>query len=172
MAVAFGQLCLATVLFWSGLLKLRDVSAFRRHVATTLPRLGGGLSAALALAVPAVEVAAAGLLLIRPWAWLGCAAATLLLLAFTVYLIGLLRSRPDASCGCAGADDTPVSEVHVLRNVLLLTVCVLTWWATVRAGGGPGPVSYAVVVAPAAVFGVALLHLGELVSFFRPPRTT
>lgn len=40
MAVAFGQLCLATVLFWSGLLKLRDVSAFRRHVATTLPRLG------------------------------------------------------------------------------------------------------------------------------------
>ncbi|MFK4545286.1 hypothetical protein RKD29_004882 [Streptomyces tendae] len=171
MAVAFGQLCLTTVLFWSGLLKLRDVSAFRRHVDTTLPRLGGGLSAALALAVPAVEVAAAGLLLIRPWAWLGCAVATLLLLAFTGYLIGLMRSRPDASCGCAGADDTPVSEVHVLRNALLLTVCVLTWWATVRTGG-PDLAGYAVVAAPAAVCGIALLHLGELVSFFRPPRTT
>jgi hypothetical protein len=171
MAVAFGQLCLATVLFWSGLLKARDVSAFRRHVATTMPWLSWGLSTALALTVPAVEVVAAGFLLIRPLAWIGCAVATLLLLAFTGYLLGLLRSRPQAPCGCVGANDTPVSEVHLLRNALILTICVLTWWATVRTSG-PDLASYAIAAAPAAVFGIAVLHLGELVSFFRPPRTT
>ncbi|MFJ6686988.1 MauE/DoxX family redox-associated membrane protein [Streptomyces werraensis] len=170
MAVAFAQLCLTTVLLWSGLVKFRDVSAFRQHVATTMPWLGRGLPVTLALVVPAVEVVAAGLLLIRPLAWLGCAIATALMLAFTGYLMSLLRSRPHSPCGCAGASKTPVSDVHILRNALLLTMCVLTWWATVRTSG-PDLASYAVTAAPAAVIGIAVLHLGELVSFFHPPRT-
>ncbi|MGW1717676.1 MauE/DoxX family redox-associated membrane protein [Streptomyces sp. NPDC002156] len=167
---AFGQLCLVTVFIWSGVQKARDLRAFRRHLTATVPRLGR-FSGALAAAVPAVEWSAAGLLLLRPSEWAGYFVAAVLLGVFTLYLIGLLRSNPAASCGCAGADDTPVSGAHVVRNLLLLVICALTWWAAARSAG-PGLSEYAVVVAPAAVFGVTLLHLGELASLFRTTPVT
>lgn len=171
MVIAFGQLCLVTVFVWSGLLKARDLPAFSRHVGATIPWLSGGFAAVAAAAVPAVEVGAAGLLLMRQSAWIGCAVATFLLVAFTGYLVSLLLTRPDASCGCTGANDIPVSGAHIVRNVLLLGLSVLTWWATMRASG-PDLTTYAVTAAPAVVVGVAVLHFGELASLFRPTRMT
>lgn len=169
MAAAFGQVLLATVFLCSGLPKLRDVPGLRRHIAATVPWLGPGPASVVAGALPVVELVTAVLVLTRA-AWIGYTVATVLLLAFTVYLVGLLRSQPHASCGCAGPRDTPVSPLHVVRNVLLVTVCALTWWAS-ALDGGPGATSYAVASGPAAVFGFAVLHLRELVTFFRPSRT-
>ena len=77
-----------------------------------------------------------------------------------------MRTRPDASCGCAGASGTPVSGTHLLRNALLLTLTAGTWWAAVSTSG-PSLPHYVLTAAPAAVTGITLLYLAELVSLLR-----
>ncbi|MFI0967877.1 MauE/DoxX family redox-associated membrane protein [Streptomyces sp. NPDC021080] len=163
---AFGQLCLITVFAWSGVLKVHGFRAFRGHVSVTVPRLGRLASGVLAAAVPLTELCVVAFLVVRPSERAGLAAALLLLAAFTVYLLSLLRTRPDASCGCAGASDTQVSGAHLLRNALLLVLTAGTWWAAVSTSG-PSPSDYVLAAAPAAVTGITLLYLAELVSLLR-----
>ncbi|PKT70487.1 hypothetical protein CW362_24350 [Streptomyces populi] len=166
MVEAFGQLCLITVFAWSSGQKAHGFRVFRAHVSATVPRLGRLSSGTLATAVLLMELGVAASLAVRPLERAGLAAALLLLAAFTVYLLNLARTRPDASCGCAGASGTSVSGVHLLRNTLLLALTAGTWWATVSTSG-PRLSHYALTAAPAAVVGVTLLHLAELVSLLR-----
>lgn len=163
---AFGQLCLITVFAWSGGQKVHGFRAFRVHVAATVPRVGRLSSGVLAAAVPLMELAVVASVVVRPLERVGLAVAFLLLAAFTVYLFSLLRTRPDVSCGCVGASDTPVSGAHLLRNVLLLVLAAGTWWAAASTSG-PSAFDYALAAAPAAVTGITLLYLAELVSLLR-----
>ncbi|MFJ6724894.1 MauE/DoxX family redox-associated membrane protein [Streptomyces sp. NPDC091281] len=168
---AFGRLCLITVFAWSGVQKVHGFRVFRGHVAATVPRLGGLPSDVLAAAVVLIELGIVASLVLRPLERAGLTVALLLLTAFTAYLLRLLRTRPDASCGCAGTSRTPVSGAHLLRNALLLVLTVATWWAAALTDG-PSPAHYALAAAPAAVTGVVLLHLAELVSLVRTTYVT
>ncbi|MFE1512216.1 MauE/DoxX family redox-associated membrane protein [Streptomyces sp. DSM 116494] len=163
---AFGQLCLITVFAWSGGQKMHGFRIFRGHVSTTVPRLGRLSSGMLATAVLLMELGVVASLMVRPLKRVGLATALLLLAAFTVYLLNLLRTRSNASCGCAGASGTPVSGAHLLRNAILLALTAGTWWAVVFTSG-PSLSHYAIAAAPAAVTGITLLYLAELVSLFR-----
>ncbi|MFE4698585.1 MauE/DoxX family redox-associated membrane protein [Streptomyces sp. NPDC056738] len=163
---AFGRLCLITVFAWSGGQKALGFRAFRGHLSATVPRLGRLSSGMLATAVPLMELGVATSLGLPRLVSAGLSAALLLLAAFTVYLLSLVRTRPDASCGCAGASRTPVSGAHLLRNALLLALTAGTWWATVSTSA-PSRSSYVLVAAPAAVTGITLLYLAELVPLLR-----
>ncbi|MFJ7044753.1 MauE/DoxX family redox-associated membrane protein [Streptomyces sp. NPDC101112] len=166
---AFGRMCLIAVFAWSGVMKFRGRGEFRQHMLRTFA-LPSWCTDALVVAVPAVELCVAALLLLRRPGWSGPVAALVLLSAFTVYLVRLMRLRPDASCGCAGADGAPVSGVHVVRNLILLALCLTTWWVSSQPTA-PSMVNQAVFAVPAAVTGIALLYLAELASFFRTPHT-
>jgi uncharacterized membrane protein YphA (DoxX/SURF4 family) len=93
--------------------------------------LGLPAPALLARLVPAVELAIAVALVLRPA--IGAVAATAALLAFTGVLVAALRSGRSVSCGCLGAlSDGPISNATIARNAGLVVVAVL-------AGTAPDP---------------------------------
>jgi len=102
--------------------KIADPSAFALDIATydILPL---GLVNLTAVALPWVELAAGGLLLVgarvRPAAVLVCAMMCLFLAALLI----ALGSGLDMSCGCfasQGAEEDPISWLTVLRDLVWL----------------------------------------------------
>ncbi|WP_282701831.1 MauE/DoxX family redox-associated membrane protein [Streptomyces sp. CC219B] len=177
---AFGRLCLVAVFVWSAGLKLRSLSRFRDSLAGVFTASGRWVPA-LAIGVPVTELLTAACLLpelsagLPGWTdwleWAGFAGAAVLLTAFTGYLTALLRFRPDAGCGCAGAEDIPVSGVHVTRNLFLLSICLATWMVTVADSARPSVVHYVVATPPAVTVGLLLLYMADLFSLLRTPRS-
>ena len=86
---------------------------------------------ALAVAVPAVELATAGSLVVAP-RWGGFAAVALLA-AFTGVIVGALRSGRSVSCGCLGSlSRRPLGWSAVVRNGALGLLGLGAAWS-------PGP---------------------------------
>ncbi len=113
-------LAFAAALVLAGVLALAAVAKIRRPEATAEDFAGLGLPrpAALAVAVPAVELGCAILLVVLP-GWGGVAAFGLLSL-FTALLVSVIRSGRVVSCACFGANDRdPISVRHLIRNGVL-----------------------------------------------------
>ena len=103
---------LATLLAQAALAKLADRSLFEQHLAAY--GVPDRHLAATAIALPAAEALAAGLLL-TPWRGVGAALATALLLLYAG-VMAWHRSRGHAlDCGCGG-EPLPLSWALVLRN--------------------------------------------------------
>ena len=119
-SAAYAHSIAALVLLLAGVAKRRDRAALARLLKDyrLLPdRVGRAVAAVL----PEVEIALAFLLLIglsRPW--VASAVAGLFLTFAAGVAINLARGRRTLSCGCFGANEhAPISERHVVRNVLL-----------------------------------------------------
>ncbi|AXG78392.1 hypothetical protein DVK44_12480 [Streptomyces paludis] len=149
----------------SASMKIYDFSSFRAQIRTTTP-LPAGPAKALAVGIVSLEMGAFPLLLMGRPAWGGYALCMALLAGFTCYLVWLLVFHRGASCGCAGSSTSPTSGVHVIRNVLLLSLTGAAWWLEARSGT-PTPLEYLVLAGPAAVAGAFLLYLDEVISLFR-----
>jgi hypothetical protein len=117
--VAYGAaLVLAAVFVRAAVAKLAD----RQATATAFGELG--LPAVAATAVPLVELALAGALVVVP-AW-GGVFALALLAGFTAFLILAIRSGARTGCNCFGsARRGPVSWNDVLRNCVLVVLAVV-----------------------------------------------
>ncbi|MGW4685613.1 MauE/DoxX family redox-associated membrane protein [Streptomyces sp. NPDC004244] len=165
-ALLFGQLVLASVFTVSSVPKIRGFAAFRAHVEATV-RLPRGSSGPLAALAVAAEVLTAATFLHPGTARAGSVTALVLLAGFTVYLARLIAQGSGAPCGCSGSGGgQAASGVDLLRNGLLLAMAA---GVLIASAGGPAPraVEYAVLAAPAAATGAALLHLPDLLTFFR-----
>lgn len=147
-------LVLAALFAWAGLAKL----GARRRTTRTFRSLGLPTADALAVAVPAVELAlAVGLVVVPGWA---AAGALALLAAFTTFLVKAIRAGVDVGCGCFGSAATdPVSPVELVRNGLLAVAALLALAApTPRV-----PELAAVLVGGLALaLGAVVLALAEL----------
>ena len=123
---------LAVVLGWAAVAKLRS----RDQTQDDFESLGLVGSKRLAVAVPVVELATAGLLVLVP-SWGGVVAAALLA-AFTAVIVRVLR-EPDGltpTCACfGGSTRSPLSWRHLARNGALLILALLA--ASFDGAGGP-----------------------------------
>ncbi|MHA3703105.1 MauE/DoxX family redox-associated membrane protein [Jatrophihabitans sp. YIM 134969] len=96
--------------------------------------------------------------------------AALLLLGLTAGLVLLLRRGVVTGCACFGASTAPVGARHVVRNLALLAVAVLT---TVTAPATTAPaVAPAVLAAGLALVGALLvIRFDDVVALFTPVPT-
>lgn len=140
-------LVLAVVFGWAGISKL----GARPRTARTFRALGLPAAGALAVAVPAVELAlAVGLVVAPGWA---AAGALALLAAFSVFLARAVHAGVEVGCGCFGSSgDDPVSFVELVRNGLLGVAAVL-------ALATPAPVTPGLPAVLVAGLGVAIAGL-------------
>src|SRR5438132_646514 len=116
---------LALLFFVAASHKLRDLGRFRATLGE-YRLLPGGLTPLAAIVVVAVEVAAAGALLVPGARAAGLlAAAALLVLYGAAIAINLARGRRDLDCGCAGpAVRRPISGALVARNAALAVLAL------------------------------------------------
>ncbi len=116
---------LALLFFVAAGHKLRDLDRFRATLAE-YRLLPAGLVPLAAALVVAVEVAAAGALLVPGARAAGLvAAAALLVLYGAAIAINLARGRRDIDCGCAGpAVRRPISGALVARNAALAALAL------------------------------------------------
>lgn len=142
---------LAAIFAIAAVAKLRDLSATERDfIGLGLPR-----ASFFARFVPLAELSIVALLLIVPAA--GAIAALVSLAFFTTFLIGRLRAGVRAPCACFGSSRTqPISALDVVRNVLLLTLTIVS-----LASDRPTKISAldALVVAAVIVVAGGALHL-------------
>lgn len=137
-------LSLAVVFVYSASVKLRSPRSLARAViASGLP--GEKLISRL---VPALELIAAGLLIIRPQ--LGALLAGLLLAVFTAFIASLIARGIEVSCGCFGANDTQTVAISdIVRNLMLGALAVVAF-------GTAGPATFAIEEVIAITTAIAL----------------
>jgi Na+-transporting NADH:ubiquinone oxidoreductase subunit NqrB len=156
---------LVTVFALSAISKIRDFPSFRGHVMATVPG-AGRISGPTAAAVIAAEIGSGALIpLSRDGRW-ALVPALILLTCFTLYLLWLLTAHRGAPCGCAGGAGEPTSVVHVVRNVLMMSVAVGLWFVANRPVEAT-LLDYAIFAIPGLLIGASLLNLDQAVSFFR-----
>jgi hypothetical protein len=116
---------LALLFFVAASHKLRDLGRFRATLGE-YRLLPAGLTPLAAVLVVAVEVAAAGALLVPGARAAGLlAAAAVLVLYGAAIAINLARGRRDLDCGCAGpAVRRPISGALVVRNAALAALAL------------------------------------------------
>lgn len=104
------------------------------------------------------------LLLALPWTVLvGFVAGGLLLAAFTGAIAVTLRRGPSATCRCFGAGKTRLGTAHVVRNLLLVAVCVTGAVAATMTAGLPSNAPGLGLTLTAAVVGVVfVVHFDEI----------
>ena len=140
---------LATLLAQAALAKLADRSLFEQHLAAY--GVPDRRLAATAIALPAAEALAAGLLL-TPWRGVGAALAAALLLLYAG-VMAWHRSRGHAlDCGCGG-EPLPLSWALVLRNGGLAALALPAAAPTAARALGWGDF---LVIAAAVVLGTLL----------------
>src|SRR5262245_60135190 len=142
----------------------RAYAAFRRSIDAwqVVPRRW---SAPIAPAVATGEAAVVLLLALLRTVPIGCVAAALLLSAFTVGISVVRRRRRAVTCRCFGASTTEVVAAHLVRNVLLLVLCV-TGVVTAVTVDGPQPTAAGAVLAllVAAVGVLIVVRLDDIVA--------
>lgn len=114
---------LALLLARTAVHKLRDRGGFRDAVAGYDLLPAAALPAAVR-ALPALELAAAAMLVVTTTARPGAGLAAFLLALYTVAIaLSLARGRRDLACGCGGpAGELSVSPALLVRNGILLAV--------------------------------------------------
>ncbi len=175
MAAAAAAALVAVVFGWSAATKLADPAAFRRSLPVTLgvaplrarriAPLVVGAEVAVALAAPAGVVSA-------PVALLGLLGAAGLLAVFTAALASMVRRGVTEPCRCFGAREAPPGPVDLVRNGVLVALC-LGGVVAVIAGGpaaGAGPLAVAGGTVVGVVLALLVIHLDELVWLFGPLR--
>jgi len=133
-----------------------------RHRETTAAFAGLGIGApgAVAVAVPAAELAVAVVLLVRPV--VGGVLALALLGVFTTVIVRALLRGVDTGCGCFGERrPSPLGPADVVRNGLLAAFAALATGAhtLISPSAGDIVIGIAAVVVAGAVLGVAQRRL-------------
>jgi uncharacterized membrane protein YphA (DoxX/SURF4 family) len=131
-------------------------AAFRRSVDDwqVVPRRW---LAPVAPAVVAGEAAVVLLLALPRTVPIGCVAAALLLSAFTVGISLVRRRRRMVTCQCFGASTTQVGAAHLVRNVLLLVLCVTGAVTAMTADGTQPTAAGALLTLLVAAAGVLIV---------------
>ncbi len=154
------RLLLAGVFFVTAAAKLADMSGSRRALeGFAVPRR---LVPAGAVAIPAAELLAAGLLIPVATARLGALLALMLLLAFMLGIVAALRRGQAPDCHCFGQlHSRPAGRETVVRNVVL---AVATMFVLI-AGPGQSLRSWAaesdgtlVALAGTSLIGIVLAY--------------
>lgn len=148
------RLALAALFALAAIAKLRDVAATRRAV--TEFGLPAAAAAPAAWALPALELAAAGLLVPAATAPAGALLALALLLLFVIAIALALSRGRRPECNCFGAvHSEPAGPLTLARNLALAALAALL------AAAGPGEslagLQGATVAAVAASLGGAVL---------------
>lgn len=111
------------------------------------------------LVVPATSVAGLGLALV-------------LLVAFGAAIASVVRRGATAPCHCFGAEGSPLSSSHLLRNGLLAAIAAAG--IAVRLAGGPVSAlpdyDGALAVALGLLLGIGITRWDDLVFVATPPR--
>jgi Methylamine utilisation protein MauE len=134
--------------------------------ATRLRRQAG------ATIVVAAEAAACILLVLPATSLAGLALAFALLLAFGAAIANVVRRGATAPCHCFGAEGSPLSSSHLLRNGLLAVIAA----AGIAVRLSSGPVSAlpdydgALAVALGLLLGIGITRWDDLVFIATPPR--
>lgn len=120
--VLLARLGLTAVFAVAAVAKLADRASF----VATLERFRVPGRAPVAWAVPLLELAAAGLLLVPASARVGAAAALALLALFTATVAAALRRGDQPDCGCFGAASrAPIGPETLVRNAALAAAAAL-----------------------------------------------
>lgn len=134
--------------------------------ATRLRRLAG------ATIVVAAEATVCVLLVVPATSLAGLALALVLLLAFGAAIASVLRRGATAPCHCFGAEGSPLSSSHLLRNGLLAVIAAAG--IAVRLAGGPVSAlpdyDGALAVALGLLLGIGITRWDDLVFIATPPR--
>jgi hypothetical protein len=125
-----------------------------------------------AAAVGAVAGEAGGVLLLAlPWTvWSGFVLAGVVLTAFTVGISLALPRGRTALCRCFGASTTPLGMAQVVRNLVLLAVCVTgIVGANVSIGPPRSLAASAVALSAAAAAALFMVRLDDVIALAVPP---
>lgn len=152
--------------------KLRGGWAYAEFVAATgrlAPRrVSPGGARRLATVVAAVEVAIVTLMLAPAATPIGFATATTLLLAFTGAILLALRRGERAPCRCFGSARHALGYPQVVRNLVLLSVCVLGLVGGQLSTTAPDPARALLAVVAGAVAATAVVMSDDIVALFGP----
>ena len=127
------RVALAVVFALAAVAKLFDLAGSRM----ALEQFGvpGALVRPAAIALPALELAAAALLVVAPTAQAGAALAVILLVSFIAAIVLALRRGVAPDCHCFGQlHSRPAGWGTVARNAVLALAAVFV----LAAGPGPG----------------------------------
>ena len=146
--------------------KLRGRSALAEFVAST--RTIGGLSTAWARPVAAgvivVEAAVAVLAAVPATGTVGLGLAAVVLAGFAVAIARAIRHDRAVSCRCFGPAAAPLSQLHVVRNLVLAGLAVTG--LIVGPPAGLAPVGVALAVCGGALVAVIAVRFDEIVELF------
>ncbi|MFT3764672.1 MAG: MauE/DoxX family redox-associated membrane protein [Minicystis sp.] len=118
------RLAIGALFVLSGLLKLRDPSAFAVEIHNY--QLFPGLAPMMAATLPMIEVVLGAAIVggTRPWVRAGALGTLGLMVVFTVAVASVVLRDINISCGCFGAGSGPVTMLTVIRDVALCAACV------------------------------------------------
>ncbi|MEV0157537.1 MauE/DoxX family redox-associated membrane protein [Micromonospora sp. NPDC050686] len=159
---------LATVLLLAAIGKLRSRRHhrdFRRSLdgyAFLPPRARG----AVAVTVPAAELAVAGLLAVPRSAWLGWLAATALLTCFTAGTGWALTRGRAVRCACFGPGGRLVAGRHLARDLALTGLAAVG--AATAAPAAPTVAAAAVAVPAGALLGLLVSRMDDVAALLTP----
>lgn len=152
--------------------KLRGRRAYAEFVAATgrlSPRPVAGTAVwRLAAWVVAAELAVPVLLLVPVTASLGFAVAAALLVALTGAILLALRRGERAPCRCFGSAEQPLGYPQVVRNLVLLAVCVLGLVGGQLPVAAPDPAGALLAVVAGAVAATVVVMADDIAALFRP----
>lgn len=151
------RLILAGVLGVAGAAKFADLAGSRKALADF--DVPGSFAGPLSVVLPAVEIAAAILLLFTAASWYGAIAGTALLAAFCAGMARQMVKGKSPDCHCFGQlHSEPVSYKSMVRNVVFLIPAVLLVAAgPSRQGTSLADMNIAAVQLFAVFVGIALL---------------
>jgi Methylamine utilisation protein MauE len=134
--------------------------------ATRLRRLAG------ATIVAAAEATACILLVLPVASLAGLAVALVLLLAFGAAIANVVRRGATAPCHCFGAEGSPLSSSHLLRNGVLAAIAVAGIAVRLSSGAVSALPDYdgALAVALGLLLGIGITRWDDLVFIATPPR--
>ena len=145
--------------------------AFRGFLSslTSVRWLPARLAAPAAIAVIALEGAAAIALAVPRTATVGYGLAVVGLAAFTATAADSLRRGERLRCRCFGADAGPIGRSQVARNCALIGIAVAGLAARLNgAAQWPGPIVATAAVASGLAIAVAAIRWADLAYLFTP----
>lgn len=141
-----GRVLLGAVLLVAGIAKLRDRSGFAASI-RAFGFVPPSLSRPTAAILPVIELGCGVSLLIGFAVPVAAAAATGLLVIFSVGIAGNLRRGRTAPCACFGAGTARrLGPSALVRNLLLLAAGVAVFTGTAAAGSTPNGMDYLAAV--------------------------